>query len=109
MRVRVSIRLPYRLSVRYAVWLLWIVLVIAAMAVVGETSRNDHPLALFLFGLALAGTGTLAACTLCSPRVWERLVDSRFSVTQARIHLSWMIGLGLIGVALVLIALGQLA
>ena len=105
--MRITIHQPYKLSVVCGLWALWGTIILAAMAIAGETSRTDHPLALLLLGLGLVGTGVLAGCALCSARIWERLVKPGISVTQARIDLSWRIGFGLIGIALVVIALGE--
>jgi hypothetical protein len=106
----VGVRLyqPYRLSVRFALWLWWAAIALGVLYFGSRSSQPNHPAGLLLLGLGLAASGILALLTLASSVLWERLVDPEFDVRRARSRLYWMLGVGLIGIAMLWAALHRL-
>ena len=105
--MHVNIRLPYRLSVRFANWTWAAVFAVAAMAVQGG-KEEGLPVAGVLLGLALTGPGVMAAYTLCSARAWERFVKPDVNMARARHNLSWIVGVGIFGVAALVASFAEL-
>lgn len=91
---------PFRLPVRLSIWLFWALIVLGVIAVGSRSLESNHPVGLLLLGLGLAGSGLLALLTLASTALWNRLVDPEFEPREARTHLYWVVGIGVVGLIL---------
>jgi hypothetical protein len=106
--VRPKLYQPYRLQVRLSLWLVWAAIALGVITVGSRSPVPNHPGGLLLLGLGLAGPGALAGLTLASTALWSRLIDPEFDARAARIHLYWVVGLGVVGLVLMGFALNRL-
>jgi hypothetical protein len=106
--VRPKLFQPFRLPVRLSLWLAWAFIAVAVITVGSRSPVPNHPVGLLLLGLGLAGSGLLAVLALASATVWSRLIDPAFDARQARPHLYWVVGLGVVGAVMMGFALNRL-
>ena len=99
---------PYRLQVRLSLWLAWAAIALGVITVGSRSLEPNPPAGLLLLGLGLAGSGLLAALTLASAALWDRLVDPAFDARRARIHLYWVVAFGVLGAVMMGFALNRL-
>ena len=106
--MRFGIFQPYRLIVRCYLWAAWVVVVLLVITIGSRSPVPNHPVGLLLLGLGCAGSGGLAALTLFSPAVWQRLIEADVDLREARTHLYGLVGLGVLGAVLISKAVGRL-
>jgi hypothetical protein len=106
--VRPKLFQPFRLPVRLSIWLLWALIAMGVITIGSRSVEPNHPVGLLLLGLGLAGSGLLAALTLLSKALWERLIEPGQDVRQARVQLYWVAGLGVVGLVMMGSALQRL-
>ena len=99
---------PYRLIVRCYLWAAWAVVALLVMTIGGRSPVPNPPVGLLLLGLGCAGSGGLAALTLFSSAVWQRLAEPDVDLREARAHFYGLVGLGVLGAVLISMALGRL-
>jgi len=108
MRFGFGIFKPFRLAVRGFLWAGWVVIVLLVITIGSHSPVPNHPVGLLLLGLGCAGSGGLAALALFSPAGWQRLIEPELDLREARTHLYWLVGLGVLGAVLISMALGRL-
>jgi hypothetical protein len=106
--VRPKLFEPFRLPVRLSIWLSWALIAMGVITVGSRSTEPNHPVGLLLLGLGLAASGLLAALALLSKALWERLIEPGHDVRQARVHLYWVAGLGVVGLVMMGSALNRL-
>jgi len=106
--VRPKLYQPYRLQVRLYLFLAWAAIALGVIIAGSRSLERNPPVGLLLLGLGLAGSGLLATLTLASAALWDRLVDPEFDVRTARIHLYWVVALGVLGAVMMGFALNRL-